>query len=139
MPRLNLTVKRAGLSNPQSKRKGYIARVVTNGTADYADIAAEAARNTTFNQYEIQAAGGIFCQAAAALLREGHIVDLGPLGRLYPSCQSAWHAEAAELTLGEIRPTVVYRPSDEIREAIRGAHLQWARGHEGPEDEDFAG
>lgn len=114
---------------------GYVARVVSNGTADYATIAEDAAEDTTFNVDEIRAAGGIFCRAAAKLLKQGYIVDLGPIGKLYPSCSSPWHSDASALRISEVKATVNYRPSDDIQAAIAGASLTWAKG-EAAEDDD---
>ena len=134
MAKLKLRVTKIGNVNPTTKAKGYVGRVLTNGTADYDDIIEDGAENTTFNQDEIRAAAGIFCRAAAKMLKQGYIVDLGPIGKLYPSCTSGWVSKSEELSLSSIKPTVYYRPSDDVQAAISGASLVWARGNEAVED-----
>ena len=42
MAQLKLKVKKAGSKNPVSKQMGFVARVLTNGTADFDDIVKEA-------------------------------------------------------------------------------------------------
>lgn len=137
MSKLKLRVKKIKNIYPgRPSEKGYVARVVSNGVADYADIAEDAAEDTTFNVDEIRAAGGIFCRAAAKKLKQGYIVDLGPIGRLYPSCTSGWHSDADALTLSEVKAKVNYVPSDDIAAAIAGAKLQWVNGDEDESADD---
>ena len=83
---------------------------------------------------EIRAAAGIFCRAAAKMLKQGYIVDLGPLGKIYPSCTSGWFEKAEDLTMDSVRPTIYYRPSDDVLSAIRCASLVWAKSSEAEED-----
>ena len=59
-------------------------------------------------------------------LKEGYIVDLGPLGTLYPSVTGPWKQDADELALTDMTPKATYQPSDEINQAIKGATLSWA-------------
>lgn len=135
MAKLKLRVTKAKHVNPVTKKKGYAARVLTNGTADYSDIAEDAAEDTTFNVDEIRAASGIFIRAAAKALKQGFIVDLGPLGKIYPSCTSGWFENAEDLTLDSVKPTIYYRPSQEVEAAIKGASLVWAKAGEAEEGE----
>ena len=134
MAKLKLRVTRAKHVNPVTKAKGYAARVLTNGTADYSQIAEDAAEDTTFNVDEIRAAAGIFCRAAAKMLKQGYIVDLGPLGKIYPSCTSGWFEKAEDLTMDSVKSTIYYRPSEEVQAAIRGASLVWAKPGEADEE-----
>ena len=135
MARLKLKVSKAKHVNPVTKKKGYVARVLTNGTADYSDIAEDAAEDTTFNVDEIRAAAGIFCRAAAKMLKQGFIVDLGPLGKIYPSCTSGWFEKAEDLTMESVKPTIYFRASDDVNAAIRGASLVWAKAGDAEEEE----
>ena len=59
-------------------------------------------------------------------LKEGYIVDLGPLGTLYPSVTGPWKQDADDLSLTDMTPKATYQPSDEIQQAIKGATLSWA-------------
>ena len=127
MVKLKLRLTKSSRVNPSTKVKGFSGRVLTNGTADYDDIIEDAAENTTFNQDEIRAAAGIFCRAAAKMLKQGYIVDLGPIGKLYPSCTSKWVAKAEDLQLSDVKPSLYYRASDDVESAINGATLVWAK------------
>ena len=56
MAKLKLKVAKSGRVNPQTKAKGFAARVITNGTAGYEDIVAEACHNTTLHMAEAKVA-----------------------------------------------------------------------------------
>ena len=66
MAKLKLKVAKSGRVNPQTKAKGFAARVITNGTAGYEDIVAEACHNTTLHKAEAKVA---LAQVAALHLR----------------------------------------------------------------------
>ena len=44
---------------------------------------------------------------------------------MQPSCSSGWRATEDELTKDMVKPSLFYRPADEIASAIRGAKLAW--------------
>ena len=127
MAQLKLKVSKSGRINPQTKVMGYTARVVTNGTADYNDIALDACRNTTIHKAEAKVAFELCIEIVAEKLKQGYIVDLGPVGKLYPSCTSTWVENADDLKLADITPSLYYRPATEIAEAVKGATLRWAK------------
>ena len=104
MAKLKIQVKKVAVVHPTTKERGIRAQVITNGTANYDDIAEDAAEDTTFNVDEIRAAAGIFCRGAAKRLKQGYIVDLGPIGKLYPSCNSGWFEKAEDLKLADVKP-----------------------------------
>ena len=104
MAKLKLKVIKVKNVNLQTKKEGRVARVLTNGTADYSQIAEDAAEDTTFNVDEIRAAAGIFCRAAAKMLKQGYIVDLGPLGKIYPSCSSGRGPDARKREAHHLLP-----------------------------------
>lgn len=125
MAKAKLKVTRIGHLNPQTKKRGYSARIVTSGTSTLDDIVAEACRNTTLHRSEAKVALDLCMEIAAEKLKQGHIVDLGPVGRLYPSCSSRWVSKVAELKLGNITPTIFYRPATTLSTAVKAATLQW--------------
>lgn len=112
--------------HPRTKAKGYSARVVTNGTAGYEEIVTEACHNTTLHKAEAKIGLELCMEAAAKMLMQGYIVDLGPMGKLYPSCSSGWVEKPEDLELENIVPDINYRPTREAAAAIKGAMLQWA-------------
>lgn len=117
---MKLKVMMAKHQHPRTKQQGYLARIVTNGTAYYEDIARQAGKNTTLNEMEMQLGIALFMGEAAKMLRQGYIVDMGPIGKLYPCCNSRWVENP-----DDIRPSLYYRPSEDLAGAIRSAALQW--------------
>ena len=140
MSKLTLKVMKVGMKNPTSKKQGYAARVITNGTEDFGDICEMAALNTTYAPEEIVACAGLMLKAAARALKNGKIIDLGVLGRLYPSVSGKWVENADDMSISDLTPHTNYRPSQEVREAIAGATLGWAsdkdKGEQEPENTD---
>lgn len=126
MSKLTLKVKKVQMKHPRTKQPGYAARVLTNGTESFDDICEIAGINTTYATEEIVACAGLMLKAGARQLKNGKIIDLGPLGKLYPSVSGKWVEKEEDLALADITPKANYRPSDEISEAIKGATLGWA-------------
>ena len=126
MAKLTLKVKKIAFKHPQTKKAGFVARVLTNGTETFDDICEIAGMNTTYAQEEIVACAGLMLKAAARQLKNGKIIDLGPLGKLYPSVSGKWVENEDDLTLTDLTPHCNYRPSQEIAEAIAGASIGWA-------------
>ena len=133
---LKLKVKKVRMKNLQLDLMGYAARVITNGKADYDMIAKSTSRNTTLHHAELKAALEMCMETVADLLKEGYIVDLGPVGRLYPSCNSQWAAKEEDLLLANVRPTLYFHPADELNSAVRGATLAWAKASDEEEDDE---
>jgi len=126
MAKLTLKVKKIPFKNPHTKQPGFVARVLTNGTESFDDICEIAGMNTTYAKEEIVACAGLMIKAAARQLKNGKIIDLGVLGKLYPSVNGKWVEKEDDLTLEDLNLKVNYRPSDEVNEAIKGASLGWA-------------
>ena len=143
MSKLTLKVKKIAFKHPQTKKEGFVARVVTNGTEEFSDICEMAGLNTTLSPIEIEAASKLMLQAAARQLKNGKIIDLGVLGKLYPSVSGKWVEKEDDLALSDLTAHTNYRPSQEIREAIAGAQLGWAtdkdNGETEPENPDNGG
>lgn len=127
---LKIKVTKSGHVNPNTKVKGFIARVITNGTADYGDIVEEACHNITLHEGEAELALKVCMESVAKKLKQGYIVDLGPVGRLYPSCTSEWVEKSEDMQLKDVTPNLYYRPANDLSSAIKGAILQWAKASE---------
>ena len=136
MAKLKFHITRAGLNNPKTRQPGFIARVVTNGTVGFDDIAAAACHNTTMHKGELRLAFELGIEAVAEKLMQGYIVDLGPIGKLYPSCSSKWVPTIDELKLANVKPDLYYRPGGDVAAAIRGARLVWAKQEDEAEEDD---
>ena len=135
MAKLPLKVKKIAFKHPKTKQPGFVARVLTNGTESFDDICEIAGMNTTYAQEEIVACAGLMLKAAARQLKNGKIIDLGPLGKLYPSVSGKWVEKEEDLSLNDLTPHTNYRPSDEINEAIKGASLGWATAKDDDKEE----
>lgn len=135
MANLKLKVAKTKRYNPVTKTLGYAARVVTNGKAGYEDIVGEACHNTTLHKAEAKMTFELCMESVAALLKQGYIVDLGPVGTLYPSCNSGWSATEDGLSLDSVRPSLYYRPTDDVQGSVRAATLTWARADEAAADD----
>lgn len=135
MAKLTLKVKKIAFKHPQTKKAGFVARVVTNGTETFDDICEIAGINTTYAQEEIVACAGLMLKAAARQLKNGKIIDLGPLGKLYPSVSGKWVEKEDDLALTDLTPHCNYRPSQEIAEAISGASIGWATAKDEGKDD----
>ena len=135
MAKLTLKVKKIAFKHPQTKKAGFVARVVTNGTETFDDICEIAGMNTTYAQEEIVACAGLMLKAAARQLKNGKIIDLGPLGKLYPSVSGKWVEKEDDLALTDLTPHCNYRPSQEIAEAISGASIGWATAKDESKDD----
>jgi predicted histone-like DNA-binding protein len=120
-----LKIKKVQVVNPATKAKGYSARVVSNGTKAFSDIVADAANNTTIHRAEVTAASMLFVEGIAKYLKQGYIVDLGDLGKLYPSAKAKWHEKEDEVTMDDVKPHVYFAPGNDIEAAIKGAQLSW--------------
>ena len=132
---MKIKISKVKSINPVSKKAGVAARVLTNGTATFDTLCEEAAHNTTAHKSEVRMGFELGLEEAAKQLKAGMIVDLGPLGKLYPACTSGWFEKAEELTMDAIKTHVNYLPSDDIKAAITSASLSWAKA----EEEDTTG
>ena len=126
MANVTLKVKKVPSKNLKTMESGFAARVITNGTADFADVSKYACKGSTISAPEMEASSKLFCEAAAEQLKNGYIVDLGPLGKLYPSVTGKWAKNKEELSKADLKAKVNYRPGNDIAAAIAGATLSWA-------------
>ena len=123
-------------------KAGYIGKVITSGKAGFDEIARESAKNTTLHPKEASLAAELLLEGVCAKLKQGFIVDLGPLGTLYPAVSGKWEEDPKDLALGDMTPRVNYKGSDDIIAAIKGASLSWAtekdekEGVETPDDDN---
>jgi len=141
MPTLKLKVAKSGRVNPQTKEKGFSPRVLTNGTADFDEIVKEAGHNTTMHKAELKMAFELCLDSVAEMLKQGFIVDLGPIGKLYPSCTGGWYETEEEMKLSDVKPSLYYRAGDDVEAAIKSAKLVWAKAsdEDGEDDEPGGG
>ena len=136
MAQLKLRIKKSGGKNPVTKQLGFVARVLTNGTADFDDIVKDAGRNTTMHKAELRMAFELCMDSVTEMLKQGYIVDLGPLGRIYPSCSSGWYEKEEDMKLSDVKPQLYYRAGEDVEGAIKSAKLVWAKAGDEEEEEE---
>ena len=124
---LKLKIKKAKMVRKIDgvKKEGFYGRVITNGTKTWEQIAEEASRNTTVHKAEMKVASELLLDAVTAQIKQGYIIDLGPLGKLYPAVTGKWDENADNLQLSDMKPKVNYQPGADLDAAIRGAQLSW--------------
>ena len=139
MAQLKLKVKKANSKKPVTKEAGFVARVLTNGTAEFDDIVKDAGRNTTMHKAELRMAFELCMDSVTEMLKQGYIVDLGPIGKIYPSCSSGWYEKEEDMKLADVKPQLYYRAGDDVEAAIKSAKLVWAKAGDEEEEDDEDG
>ena len=104
---------------------GYYGRVITNGTKSFEDIVKASTHGSTLDYREAELACKMMIDGIVENIKQGFIVDLGVLGKLYPAVNGRWDTDADNLSLQDMKPKVNYKAGDDIAAAIRGAQLQW--------------
>ena len=124
---LKLKIKKAKMVRKIDgvKKEGFYGRVITNGTKTWEQIAEEASRNTTVHKAEMKVASELLLDAVTVQLKNGYIVDLGPIGKLYPAVNGKWDENADNLQLSDMKPKVNYKAGADIEAAVKGASLSW--------------
>ena len=132
MAELKLKIKKCGLVRKinDEKVKGYYGKVITNGKASFDEIARESAKNTTLHPKEASLAAELLLEGVCEKIKQGIIVDLGPLGVLYPAVSSKWEQDPDDLKLSDMQPKVNYAANNGILSAVKGASLSWATAEE---------
>lgn len=108
------------------KKTGWVARMLTNGTVTIDDLVEEASINNSANSAEIRMALDLCMQVTGQFLANGFIVDLGPLGKLYPTTNSKWVENEEDLELMYISTDVRFVPSAKLLKGVHSAEKAWA-------------
>lgn len=127
MASLKLKVKKAKMVRTIEgvKKTGYYGRVITNGTKSFEDIVKASTHGSTLDYREAELACKMMIDGIADSIKQGYIVDLGVLGKLYPAVNGKWDENADNLSLQDMKPKVNYKAGDDIAAAVRGAQLSW--------------
>ena len=133
---LKIKIKKCGMVRKIEgvKKSGFYGKVISNGTKTWEQIAEEASRNTTVHKAEMKVASELLLDAVTAQLKNGYIVDLGPIGKLYPAVNGKWDENGDNLQLADMKPKVNYKPGADIDAAIKGAQLSWTTEKETDEN-----
>ena len=82
----------------------------------------------------MKVASELLLDAVTVQLKQGFIVDLGPIGRLYPAVNGNWCENPDDLQLADMKPKVNYKPGADIEAAVKGASLSWTTEEETDEN-----
>ena len=107
------------------KKTGYYGKVIANGTKSFEDIVKQSTPGSTLDYREAELACKMMIDGIADSIKQGYIVDLGVLGKLYPAVNGKWDENADNLQLADMKPKVNYKAGDDIAAAVKGASLSW--------------
>ena len=127
MANLKLKIKKAKMVRKIDGQKvtGFYGRVLSNGTKSFDEIAKFSCKGSTIDPREAELAAKMLIDGIAENLRNGYIVDLGVIGKLYPAVNGKWDENADNLQLSDMKPKVNYKAGDDIAAAVKGASLSW--------------
>ena len=127
MAALKLKIKKTLLKRKVDgvQKTGYYGRVITNGTKSFEDIVKASTHGSTLDYREAELACKMMIDGIADSIKQGYIVDLGVLGKLYPAVNGKWDENADNLQLADMKPKVNYKAGDDIAAAVKGARLSW--------------
>lgn len=127
MAKLKLRIKKTILKKKMDgvTVTGYYGRVITNGTKSFDDIVKASTHGSTLDYREAELACKMMIDGIVENIKQGYIVDLGVLGKLYPAVNGKWDTDPDNLTLSDMKPKVNYKAGDDISAAVRGAQLTW--------------
>ena len=136
MSQLKLKIKKTRLKRKVEGvvKEGFYGRVITIGTKTFEDIVKQSTHGSTLDYREAELACKMMIDGIADSIKQGYIVDLGVLGKLYPAVNGKWDENADNLSLSDMKPKVNYKAGDDIAAAVRGASLSWTTEKETDEN-----
>lgn len=124
---MNMKVKKTLLKRKVNGvlKPGYYGRVITNGTKTVEDILKASTHGSTLDYREAKLAIEMVIDGITDAIKQGYIVELGELGKLYPAVNGPWVEDADLLQLTDLRGKVNYKAGDDIAGAARAAKMTW--------------
>ena len=124
---LKIKIKKCGMVRKIEgvKKSGFYGKVISNGTKSFEDIVKQSTHGSTLDYREAELACKMMIDGIADSIKQGYIVDLGVLGKLYPAVNGKWDENADNLQLADMKPKVNYKAGDDIAAAVKGASLSW--------------
>ena len=124
---LKIKIKKCGMVRKIEgvKKSGFYGKVISNGTKSFEDIVKASTHGSTLDYREAELACKMMIDGIADSIKQGYIVDLGVLGKLYPAVNGKWDENADNLSLSDMKPKVNYKAGDDIAAAVKGASLSW--------------
>lgn len=122
---INIIRKLLKIKNKEGFAERYIARIEHSRVIDVDELAERVGRGSTFAPAEVKGVLAEVAYYATALMTDGHPVDLGELGRLYPSIDAKGCDTANEVTEKSIKSiNVTYRPKKAMKQKLAKAGVK---------------
>ena len=122
---INIIRKLLKIKNKEGFAERYIARIELSRVIDVDELAERVGRGSTFAPAEVKGVLAEVAYYATALMADGHPVDLGELGRLYPSIDAKGCDTANEVTEKSIKSiNVTYRPKKAMKQKLAKAGVK---------------
>ena len=124
---LKIKIKKCGMVRKIEgvKKSGFYGKVIANGKKSFEEILKTSCKNTTLDYREAELACKMMIDGIADSIKQGYIVDLGVLGKLYPAVNGKRDENADNLQLADMKPKVNYKAGADIEAAVKGASLSW--------------
>ena len=124
---LKIKIKKCGMVRKIEgvKKSGFYGKVIANGKKSFEEILKASTHGSTLDYREAELACKMMIDGIADSIKQGYIVDLGVLGKLYPAVNGKWDENADNLQLADMKPKVNYKAGDDIAAAVKGASLSW--------------
>lgn len=122
---INIIRKLLKIKHEDGLKERYIARIELSRVIDVDELAERVGRGSTFAPAEVKGVLDEVAYYATALMADGHPVDLGELGRLYPSIDAKGCDTAKEVTEKSVKSIdVTYRPKKAMKEKLAKAGVK---------------
>ena len=124
---LKIKIKKCGMVRKIEgvKKSGFYGKVISNGTKSFEEIVKSSTHGSTLDFREAELACKMMIDGIADAIKQGFIVDLGVLGKLYPAVTGRWDENSDNLLLSDLKPKVNYKAGEDIAAAVKGATLSW--------------
>lgn len=124
---LKIKIKKCGMVRKIEgvKKSGFYGKVISNGTKSFEEIVKSSTHGSTLDFREAELACKMMIDGIADAIKQGFIVDLGVLGKLYPAVSGKWDENSDNLLLSDLKPKVNYKAGEDIAAAVKGASLSW--------------
>ena len=122
---INIIRKLLSIYNNGSAKERYIARVELSRVIDIDELAERVGRGSTFTPAEVKGILNEVAYYATVLMADGHPVDLGDLGRLYPSIEAKSCDTPKQVTEKTVKNiNVTYRPKKAMKQKLAKAGVK---------------
>lgn len=122
---INIIRKLFKINSKDGLKERYIARVELSRVIDVDELAERVGRGSTFAPAEVKGVLDEVAYYATALMADGHPVDLGELGRLYPSIEAKGCDTVNEVTEKSVKSIgVTYRPKKAMKQKLSKAGVK---------------